>query len=79
MAMGFSIRDRCRLHDEVMLKIIFDARCCPLATMKDFGGCVSQIVYNIRTNNPKFSSFIASNRAKTAAETEKLTDQISVP
>ena len=48
-----------------------------MATMKDFGGCVSQIVYNIRTNNPTFSSFIASNRAKTAAETEKLTDQIS--
>lgn len=45
--------------------------------MKDFGGCVSQIVYNIRTNNPTFSSFIASNRAKTAAEIEKLTNQIS--
>lgn len=65
------------MHDVVMLKIIFDTRCYPLATMKDFGGCVSQIVYNIRTNNPTFSSFIASNRAKTAAETEKLTDQIS--
>lgn len=77
VATVFGIRDRCRLHDEVMLKIIFDTRCCPLATMKDFGGCVSQIVYNIRTNNPTFSSFIASNRAKTAAEIEKLTDQIS--
>ena len=64
-------------RSEDMLKIIFDTRCYPLATMKDFGGCVSQIVYNIRTNNPTFSSFIASNRAKTAAEIEKLTDQIS--
>lgn len=64
-------------RSEDMLKIIFDTRCYPLATMKDFGGCVSQIVYNIRTNNPAFSSFIASNRSKTLTEIEKLTEQLS--
>lgn len=64
-------------RSEDMLKIIFDTRCYPLATMKDFGGCVSQIVYNIRTNNPSFSSFIASNKSKTVGEINELIEKLS--
>ncbi len=59
-------------RSEDMLEIIFRTRCFPLATMKDFGGTVSQLMYSARTNAGGYSSFIASNTSRAQGEIDQL-------
>ena len=55
-------------ESEDMLKIIFDTRCFPLATMKDFGGVAGKFAYAVRMGTGGYSSLVG--RFKTMAEGE---------
>ena len=55
-------------ESEEMLKIIFETRCFPLATMKDFGGVAGKFAYAVRKATGGYSSLVA--RFKSMAEGE---------
>ncbi len=63
-------------RSEDMLKIIFKTRCFPLATMKDFGNTVSQLMARVRKNNGGYSSFIGQNISVAQGEIDKMIEDL---
>jgi ABC-type sugar transport system, periplasmic component len=59
-----------------MLKIIFDTRCYPLATMRDFGGVVAIITTNIAKNKSNYTSVVAGYKSKVEKDIEEIVDKI---
>ena len=61
---------------EEMLKIIFDTRCFPLATMKDFGGVAGKFAYAVRKATGGYSSLVGKFRRMAEGEIQETLDAI---